>query len=165
VKTGRVPNGGRDPSLAYSPNERPTKAPEFELANLDGARVRLADLNAEATVLYFWSTSRECETDLQTLARLRNQFAGRGVEVLTLAFSSGTPESVQRFLDLAGARVPALMCSRRVCDDYGVAIFPTAFVLDRNHEIRYWKYGVQLADHWEQLVHEALRTGAAEGND
>jgi peroxiredoxin len=155
-------NGERNPALAFTRSNNLVTAPAFELSSVHGERVRLTDLDSEATLLYFWSTSRECETDLQALAALKKRFADRGVTVLTLAFGSGTAEDVRRFLDTTGADVPTLMCTSRVCDDYGVAIFPTAFVLDRNHNVRYWKYGSQLADHWEQLVEEALQAGAEE---
>jgi hypothetical protein len=109
----RLPLRDRDPALAFHPGLEPIVAPHFELANLDGARIRLTDLDAQATVLHFWSTSRECETDLQALARLRGRFADRGVEILTLAYSSGTPDEVRRFLQATGADVATLMCTPR----------------------------------------------------
>jgi TolB protein len=149
-----------DPALALVPNAEPTRAPDFDLADLDGQRVRLADLDEPVTLLYFWSTSRECESDLETLARLHEQYADRGVAILGLCYSSGTPEQVRRFLDGVGANVPTLMCSKPVCEEYGVAIFPTTFLLDREHRIRSWKYGVQLAEHWQELIDGMLAEDA-----
>jgi Tol biopolymer transport system component/peroxiredoxin len=131
-------------------------APPFALNDLNGDPVRLASIDAPFTVLYFWSTSRECESDLQALSQLNERFASQGVAVLSLSYSSGTPEQIRRFLDTLDVNLPTLMCSKRVCDDYGVAVFPTTFVLDRNHRIRDWKYGVQIDEHWQQLFDSML---------
>jgi TolB protein len=143
---------------AFDPSKTESSvAPEFALHSLEGDSVRLRDIDAPLTVLYFWSTSRECETDLRALDRLRERFADQGAAVLSLSFSSGTPEQVQGFLRSIDVSLPTLMCSRQVCDDYGVAIFPTTFVIDRNHQIRYWKYGAQIEEHWSELVDTMLQ--------
>ncbi|MBI3469192.1 MAG: PD40 domain-containing protein [Planctomycetes bacterium] len=146
------------PLALDQPCAEPIEAPDFALRNIDGDLVRLSDIGAPVTLLYFWSTSRECESDLRALDKLRERYADRGAAILGLSYSSGTPDEVGRFLNSVGAELPTLMCTRRVCDDYGVAIFPTAFVLDRDHRIRYWKYGVQIEEHWEQLLSDMLRT-------
>jgi TolB protein len=128
------------------------RAVEFMLNDLDGNPVRLSEIATPRVLLYFWSTSRECESDLRALNRLRDRFANRGVTVLGLCYSSGTPEQIQHFLDSIDVSIPTLMCSKRVCDDYGVAVFPMTFLLDHDLHIRYWKYGVQIDEHWDDLL-------------
>jgi hypothetical protein len=43
-------------ALQVQPYESPKPAPEFALADLDGATVRLADQRGRVVLLFFWAT-------------------------------------------------------------------------------------------------------------
>lgn len=136
--------------------DRPLPAPEFDLSDLDGERVRLADVDAPVIILYFWTTFRQCEDDLVLLQSLHEQYAGRGVVILGLAYSSGDRDEVRRFTAERGVAFPILLCPRAVTRAYDVATFPTTFLLDETHRIRYWMYSNLVRDHWQQLIEELL---------
>ncbi|GEM_PF-5119688 len=131
-------------------------APDFELSDLDGERVRLSALPARLTIVHFWSTYRECADDLRLLDRLQRRYAAQGLRVLALAYSSGSRVEVARFLAAVGAEPPTLLCDRRTRELYDVMTFPTTYLLDHQRRIRYWMYGILDEEHWDRLIAEAL---------
>lgn len=71
----------------------PTAA--LDLRDLDGARVRVSELEAEAIVLNFWATwCRPCREEMPELVSLQRDFADRGLRVV--AASADEPGSERR---------------------------------------------------------------------
>ena len=132
------------------------RAADFQLSDLHGDRRALSDLKGKVTLLYFWSTLRECKADLQLLQQLRDDYAKKGVSVIGLACNSGTRTDVETFLNSTNVSFPTLMCSQDVCSDYRVATYPTTFLIDGRRQIHYWMYGILVADHWEKRINQLL---------
>lgn len=144
-----------------SAGDRLIEAADFELTALDGQRMSLSSFESPVVLLHFWSKYRSCIDDLQTLQRLHEKYEPQGVKIVGLAYSSGSREEVEGFLDDHGVDFPTLMCSTKVVRAYDVATYPTTFVLDDQKHIRYWMYGILVEDHWDQLISEMLDGGNA----
>jgi peroxiredoxin len=142
------------------PGQPLREAPDFRLADLHGVRVRLWEIESPVVVLHFWSTYRDCKYDLEVLQRLHEEYAGRGVRIVGLVFSSGTREEVGKYVSGLGVDFPNLMCTNDVRQAYDVATFPTTFLLDSDKRIRYWMYGILVEDHWDRLIDELLQDEA-----
>ena len=147
----------RQPELPIIPAGADLKrAPDFDLSDLDGERVRLSKIEAPVVLLHFWSKYRSCIDDLKLLDRLNKKYKGRGVVIIGLAWSSGSREEVAEFLGEQNVDIPVLMCSREVSHAYDVATFPTTFLLDRDRRVRYWMYGIMVERHWDKIIQELL---------
>jgi peroxiredoxin len=135
------------------------KAPAFDLASLDASRVRLSDLEGKVTVLYLWSLTRECESDLKLLQALYEKHRGEEINFVGLAWNSGDRSEVAKVMQDWGVTFTTLMCNSQVLADYGVATFPTVFLLNRAGQIRYWQYGILEGEGWDRIIEEALAEG------
>lgn len=142
------------------PGDTPLPAPAFELADLGGDVVKLADVDAPVTLLYFWSKYRECGTDLKLLDALQEKYGDEGLKVITVVYSSGSRDDVTEFLADLDVDLTTVMCPRATLKDYDVATFPTTFLLDRAHNIRYWMYGILVDWHWDRLIRESFEADA-----
>jgi thiol-disulfide isomerase/thioredoxin len=80
--------------LASPPPPRPalavgTLAPDIAITSLDGRRVTLSSLRGKLVLLDFWATScKPCIEAMPALAALRDRYAPRGFELLSIAAES-----------------------------------------------------------------------------
>lgn len=117
-------------------------APDFELEDLNGARVRLSDFRGQVVVLNFWATwCPPCRVELPTLQRLEER---RGDEIVLLAISQGEDKAdVERFVREGGYTFRVLLDPRLIVGNtYGARSIPTTFVIDQDGVIRYKRRGM-----------------------
>jgi len=58
-------------------------APQFSLEDLSGRKISLADYKGKAILINFWATwCGPCKVETPWLVDLRNQYAGKGFEIL-----------------------------------------------------------------------------------
>lgn len=139
-----------------TPGDETVPAPDFELADLGGELVKLSEIDGPVTLLYFWSKYRECEADLKLLEKLQEKYADDGVNIIGVVYSSGSRDELTTFLEDLGVTIRTVMCPREVLREYDVSTFPTTFLLDAEHNIRYWMYGILVDWHWDRLIEELL---------
>ena len=108
-------------------------APNFELANLAGQPVTLADFKGKPVILNFWATwcppCREEFPDLQAVA----EAYGDDLTVIGINHTSGdTPDLVPDFVAEYGISFPILLDELGlVVELYGVVGLPTTIFIDR----------------------------------
>ncbi|MFO1166768.1 MAG: TlpA disulfide reductase family protein [Rhodoblastus sp.] len=103
-------------------------APDFALADAQGAQTALAPGGASTTIVHFFATWCEpCREELPALTRLAQRAPG----VRVIAISVAEPEMrVRRFLKANPTGFPVLLDGdRAVARAWGVATLPTSFVL------------------------------------
>jgi len=116
--------------------ERLQPGAEFRLPDLDGRQISSADLRGSVVVLDFWATwCGPCLAEIPTFNRLREKYAGRGVKVVGIAAQSGWAEDIKPSRDQYKIAYPILIGDDEVVEKYGVIVFPTTYILDKDFKV------------------------------
>ena len=112
--------------------------PAFELKDLDGAPVTLADYRGKVVLLNFWATWCEpCRDEMPSMQQLKRKLAGRPFEVVAVNFAESEAkvrDYLRRFpVDF---RIP-LDRNSAARRDWGVKLLPTSFVIAADGSVRY----------------------------
>jgi thiol-disulfide isomerase/thioredoxin len=111
----------------------PWPAPEFTARDINGDVVSLASHKGQVVVLHFWATwCSSCRREMPALEALANQFASKGVVVLTVT----AEESKNKILKFFGGRTPSyeviLDAGSRVTRLYRVSGIPVTLLIDKS---------------------------------
>jgi peroxiredoxin len=113
-------------------------APPFQLTDLSGKRVTLADFKGRPIYLNFWATwCRFCQQEFPDLEAAWRDY-GRSGQIVFLAIDSGEGRAVVRqYLKRNGFTLPALLDQDgEVSQRYLVQGLPTSYFIGRNGVIR-----------------------------
>ncbi len=112
-------------------------APPFELAMVDGTRVKSSDLLGKVVVPNYWATwCGPCKTELPLLDRYYKIQKDHGLRVFAITTEDSLPLSSLRKL-FAAMEIPAV---RNVRGDYKVlGGLPTNYIIDRSGRVRFAK--------------------------
>jgi len=131
-------------------------APDFDLPNLEGGRVRLADYAGRTVLVEFWATwCGPCRLQAQILEELYKEVQGPSVEFL--AISLGEPEDIVRqFVEQRPFPYPVAIDTKEVLGE-GLQIYalPTVMVVDRQGRITYLRPGLSDANTLRQVLNDS----------
>src|SRR5262245_15861143 len=111
--------------------KNPDAAPAFQLNDLDGKPVSLAEARGKVVLLNFWATwCGPCRAEIPDLVDLQKRYADK-LEIMALATQEDDSDQVRRFVQHSGINYRVAMASDDVVRDYGgIAALPTSFVID-----------------------------------
>ena len=114
-----------------SPAGEPAAAPDFNLTDLNGAPVRLADLRGSVVILDFWATwCPPCRLALPHLQELHNEYGGRGVEVVAVAMDDQGESVVRPFVAQNNITFRVALPDEAIQRAFGpIRGLPTTFVI------------------------------------
>ncbi len=146
VSTARDGEGRRvcTPLCTMRPNyaDRNRLAPDFELDNLKGRKVRLSDYRGKVVILNFWTkTCRPCLEELPSLADLAKVLRQHPeLELLTICTDDTKQEARETLQSVLGGDAPfeVLMDpdAKVVTDKYGTQLYPETWFIDPQGVIR-----------------------------
>lgn len=105
-------------------------AADFTLKRFDGGELTLSDLRGRVVLLSFWATwCVPCKVEFPALARLSEEFKGRGLSVVAIA--ADTKGRVESFINEYGIGDMVIVMDRygSVMRDYGVSFFPMGVIV------------------------------------
>ena len=117
------------PTIRFVRN--PDPAPDFQLADLAGKPLHLADSHGKIVLLNFWATwCGPCRAEIPHLIELQSKYTDK-LQVIGLAVDVDSPDDVKQFVRDAGINYPVAISSTDVRFKYGgIAALPTSFLLD-----------------------------------
>lgn len=127
----------QDTSLVDKP------APNFELASLDGSRLRLSSFRGRVVFINFWATWCEpCTRELPAFVQFQAAQGTDGAVILAVNVAE-TSEAVTKYFDEQGITGLTVMLDEKqdVSGAFAIDRFPTTFVVDAAGVIRFKYYG------------------------
>ena len=108
-------------------------APSFELPDLEGRTVRLADFRNKVVLLNFWGTTcAPCVKEIPWLAEFQRKYGSKGLQVVAVSMYGEGPEELRPYVARFGMEdLEVLIGNESVGTLFGVEAFPTTFIVDR----------------------------------
>lgn len=114
------------------------KAPNFELLNMDGEKVKLSDYEGQGVFLNFWGTwCPPCKKEMPYIEKHFKEFKNKGVQVLSV--NIGESEfKVETFINQYELTFPVLIDKNKSVsrNSYNVVPLPTTMLIDKNGVIK-----------------------------
>ncbi len=114
------------------------EAPNFQLRDLDGAVVTLAQLRGKVVLVNFWATwCGPCRVEMPAMEQLYRTFSRNDFEILAVSTDAQGAAVTRPFQQEMGLTFPILHdADFRVGLAYGARSLPMSFVVDRNGLVR-----------------------------
>src|SRR5215831_9516486 len=111
--------------------KNPDAAPAFQLNDLDGKPLALADARGKIVLLNFWATwCGPCRAEIPDLVDLQKRYADK-LQIIALATDEDDADQVRRFVVGSGINYRVAMTTDPVRLAYGgIAALPTSFIID-----------------------------------
>jgi len=134
-----------------------SKAPDFELTDLTGKKVRLSDFQGKVVILDFWATwCGPCRMEIPNFVKLQEKYRDKGLAIVGLTVSSQEPE-VRSLAQKMGINYSILFDADNLTDRYGGVVgIPTTFVVDRQGHITQKFIGVMEPRTFEEAIQPLL---------
>ncbi len=131
---------GENPARALdliTPN-RQQQAKDFNVAALEGGKLRLADLRGKVVFLNLWATwCPPCKEEMPAMERLWQRYKGQGLVVIALSVDSSGVKVVKPFIEQAKYTYRVgLDPKMEIAQLYGAHSVPSTFIIDRNGALR-----------------------------
>ena len=135
-------------------------APDFELENVAGGKIKAADLRGKVSIIDFWATWCEpCIAEIPKFNQLQQQYPNIQVIGITVMSPPGT---IKPKVAETGMKYTVLVGNDDVADGFGGLIgFPTTFVVTKDWKI-YKKYLGALPNKQERIKKDIETLLAAE---
>jgi peroxiredoxin len=119
-----------------------TIAPDFELIDLDGNRVRLEEFKGKVVLLNFWATwCLPCKAEMPVLDQQYGKNKSE-LEVLAVNFDE-SPHIVQSFISEMGVSFKVLLDpGGSIQSLYRVVGYPTSYIIDKTGIIKIKHIGI-----------------------
>jgi peroxiredoxin len=133
-------------------------APEFQLRQMDGRSISLADLRGHAAVVIFWTSwCSICKAEAPEFNRLARRYRAKGVRPLGINVQDGEKRTREGIKDF-GIRYPvARDTDASVARSYQVNATPTVIFLDAKGRVTY--RGNRLPEDYDGLLGALLGQG------
>jgi len=116
-------------------------APGWQLTDLEGNQVALADFKGQVVLLDFWATwCGPCRMSIPHLKDLYAEYKDQGLAVIGISLDQQGPAVVRPFVSQQQIAYPIVMGNLQITQDFGgIRGIPTAFVISQDGKI-YKKY-------------------------
>jgi peroxiredoxin len=133
-------------------------APDFELSNLDGVKVRLSSFRGKLVVLNFWATwCPPCKQEIPWLNDLQKEY-GDQLQVLGVTVDDEDSSELSAFVKEMKFRYPVLHSTPEAESAYlGIAGVPVTFFLDREGQIRKKTSGLTSKEEMQATIVKLLK--------
>ncbi len=116
-------------------------APDFDLVNVAGGKLKSSDIKGKVTIVDFWATwCVPCIQEIPNFNKLHTKYDGKGVQMLAITLESGPLADIKPKVEKFKMQYPVLVGDDKVVEGFGGVIgFPTTFIVTKDWKI-YKKY-------------------------
>ena len=135
------PGAGLDKAALEKDAKQPKgPAPDFDLENVAGGKLKSAELKGKVLVVDFWATWCEpCIAEIPKFNELHDQYQGKNVQVVGITVESPQAD-IKPAVEKHKMKYTVLVGNDTVSDGFGGLIgFPTTFIVTKDWKI-YKKY-------------------------
>ncbi len=137
------------------------KAPEFELTDIDGKKVKLQDFKGNVVFVDFWATwCPPCVVSSPEVEKLNQEYAGKKVAVLSISLDDEA-ETVKAYAARKKLTNRMLMAGSSGVDvHYRVSGIPGFFLIDQEgYVVASWTgYSPSMARGWRKEIDALLKS-------
>ncbi len=118
------------------------KAPDFQVTDLNGKSISLADYKGKVLFLNFWATwCPPCRAEIPDFIEVYGQNKTKGFEIVGISLDSSGKDAVAAFVEKYKINYPIVLESRKATEkiiaDYEPGQYiPTTIVIDKQGRIR-----------------------------
>jgi thiol-disulfide isomerase/thioredoxin len=128
----------QDPSIAFpAPEDRQPFRVPFELPDMQGHLVRLADLRGRPVLINIWATwCSPCREEMPSMDALYKDYSVKGLAIVAIATDAGGEAVVAPFMQAHGLTLPVLLDPQNmVGTQLQVPGIPTSYLLDKQGRV------------------------------
>ena len=130
-------------------------APAWSLKDVDGREVRSSDFKGKVVLVDFWATwCAPCRKEMPEYSAWQKKYADRGLVILGLSLDEAEPAEVKKVGAALKVSYPLIMAEPDVAESFGdfKGLLPTAYLIDREGNIRHVKTGLTDMAAYEKLI-------------
>jgi peroxiredoxin len=133
-------------------------APDFELSDLSGNKVRLSEYRGKVVIIDFWATwCGPCRKGIPDFVELQEEYGTEDFAILGISVDEGESPIVTEFARQYNINYPVLHDTPEVRAAYGgIQAIPTTFVVDRDGYVRQYVQGYRPKTFFKQAVDQLL---------
>ena len=133
-------------------------AANFTLADVNGAKVSLADYKGKVVLLNFWATwCGPCKVEIPWFIEFNKTYKDRGLVVVGVSLDDDGWKSVKPYLAEKKIDYTVVVGNDAVSKSYGdVDSLPTTFIIDRDGRIAFMHTGLVGRDMYEAEIRSLL---------
>ena len=145
------------------PALRGKPAANFELTNLEGTKVHMADFKNKVVLVNFWATwCAPCIVEIPWFIEFQKKYGPQGFEVVGISLDENGAKDVAPFVKKHGMTYPVLLGDDKVAAQFGGILgLPTTFIVDKNGKYYSMHRGLVGREAVEQELQTLLGQSAA----
>jgi thiol-disulfide isomerase/thioredoxin len=146
--------------IAFSPASvlrQETKAPQFELKDLDGRTVRLSDYQGKVVLINFWATwCPPCRAEMPDLVRLQREH-GEDLQIIGVTYPPEKKARVRRFARSLKVNYPIILGTREIKARFSSEeTLPLTVVINRDGKVSDIISGILLREEFDEKIKPLL---------
>ncbi len=137
-------------------------APDFTLSSVEGEAITLGEYEGQTLVVIFWRTDQKKSLlALREAEEILEKYEQKGIKVVAVVESSDNMEDAQKIITDNVIKYPLFIDNdRQAYGDYGIRVFPTTVVIDKEGILAYdipshpLTYKIKLEGYIRKLIGE-----------
>ncbi|OFV98283.1 MAG: hypothetical protein A3F68_03505 [Acidobacteria bacterium RIFCSPLOWO2_12_FULL_54_10] len=125
---------GDQPAEAEVPSIRGTVVADFEIEDVNGAKIRRADLVGKVLLVNFWATwCAPCLIEIPWFIEFQEKYGPQGLQVIGVSLDDDDIDKVKTYMQEHKMNYIVAMGDEKMTETFsGVIGLPTTFIVDRD---------------------------------
>jgi len=142
-----------------------SKAPQFELRDINGRIVRLSDYQGKVVLINFWATwCPPCRAEMPDLVRRQREYRVKGLQIIGITYPPENKGRVRRFARSLKVNYPIILGTRQLKARFSSdEDLPLTIVIDRDGKVTDIIVGILLPREFDEKIKPLLMKNAEGG--